>query len=236
MVNYADYMQQAGAFLTHFKPSSSPFSQYQRVEVSYSSLMSVKNAISTTGLSSGSYIKGIRIAYGMYENSIVLYFIPAIGTFDDEVNNLLLFDLNETSGDLATIINNGTFPVYKSSGGSLSDIMSSSSEKEDAIDHAENYYTNIQIIDANNSARSYNSSTDAKAAFFPFQEIEALYNTYGNPNIYFTSVAFDDGDDIKHGIIMSHLDPLTNDEFDGHSANYNNLCPVNCSSVSYPTL
>src|SRR5690606_13951524 len=118
MVSYADYMQQAGQFLTHFKPSSSPFSQYQRVEVSYSSLMSVRNGISTIGLSSASYIKGIRIAYGMYENSIVLYFIPALGTYDDEVNGLVLFDLNETSGDLQTIINNGTFPVYKASGGS----------------------------------------------------------------------------------------------------------------------
>lgn len=234
-MNYADYMQQAGAFLTHFKPSSSPFSQYQRVEVSYSSLMSVKNAISTTGLSSGSYIKGIRIAYGMYENSIVLYFIPAIGTFDDEVNNLLLFDLNETSGDLEAIINNGTFPVYKASGGSLSDIMSNSSEKENAIDHVDNYRTNIRIIDANNSARSYNSRTDAKAAFFPFQEIEALNTIYSNSNVYFTSVAVENSDEYKHGIVMSHLDPRTVDTFEGNAANYNNLCPVNCSSVSYPT-
>lgn len=235
MMPYNDYMDEASLFLSHFSPEASSFAEFQREAVSYSSLESVRNNMPATGHTSGEFIRGLRVCYGLTDWQIKLYYVPVYGDVEDTDEETVNFSFSETTGDLPTIINLNTFPVYENISGDLTNIMNDNTAKANAIQSVSDYRANIRIIlQDNESPSEYENGRDGKSIFFPFQEIDALHSEYDAETIYFTSAAKVAPSDYKHFIVLSHLDPRDYLSFGGVAANLGRLCPPHCPSATYP--
>lgn len=233
LIGYTDYLAAANSFLTTFSTDSSDFDAIQSEGVLYSELMDLQDNLNPELTSD--YLLGLRVGYGLIEDTIKLYYMPIIGTLSDTENDIATFDLEETTGDFSTILTNGLYPVYSLESGTLVQIATDYA-KNIALAAISNYQENILITHpGNNTPSPYDSNLDVKSVFFPFQEIEALYELYEEEvtRIFFTSICETLDTRNCHSLALSHIDPSSEIEFEGQAANYANMCPPNCPSVVY---
>ena len=235
MIADTQYIAEADEFLDHFKTPGGDFDEYQHDAVSYTSLTDLRDSMPDTGHAPDKFIRGLSVCWGLTDdNEIILYYVPVYGDLKSETADDVTFDLSEKSGDLIAIIDGGNNRVYINDNGTLDSIMGDATKEDAAKGHVTNYRNNIRIVRRDGSTGSYDKNNDTKSAYIPFQEIDALEDTYGSGTIYFTSTSIVDSGDYRHSLVLSHVDPIGNPPAGELAANHMNLCPPKCKEVIYP--
>lgn len=226
------YKKEASAFLALFKLSGAPaFTDFVYEQVKLADITTLISNMDATGRADDSFLKGMRLHYGVVNGEVRLLFQPVFidqasaGSVEYNINNR-----REAPSSADTYLYSGGFNRLNPTD---ADACCAKYQSDIRIKHDGITERNFNVFDPVNPWIA-----DVKSVVFPCKEIiqvAADNNVPDNNFLYFTSATRIDYNSYsyKHIVVISPVDPasLPVAPFKGKAANLANMCPPHCASI-----